>query len=613
MGFGGLSTAVSGLYANQRALDVIAHNIANADNTDYVRQSVIQENSWYDAVGSNASGTLAIGTGVDVDSVRQIRDTFLDNKYRKESVKYGYYSTMQQTYETMESTFNEVSNNGLQKSEDLFWEKWNAVAGDSQSLTTRSLLKESAIAYCESANHLGSTLDQYRSDTDKSIQSKVKDINEAAKTVADMNDKILKNELQGDNANDYRDTRNKAIDELSEDLGVQITYSDNGSVNVLVNGNPIVSGKNYDKINMESYPMTGNSATDAKNYGMTRLVWNSTKSDFNPDKECGSLRALMDTRDKVIVDYKDRVDSMVKKMANDINNVHRTGYGIDAPTPPATESSTGLNFFVGADGVSEDNIDADTIKLNPELANLNKIAASKTPQTYKTDSDGKMVLDKSNMGDATCASDIMNLRTKSVYIFKEIVSSPITSTTIPTTNNTFNVIFDKKNYTVTMPSGTTYANAADLAAGITNALKNAKDGSGNTVDLTQFIDVQAQAVTQAINIKVNSKYTDTNSIFINDTSKVFEGMGFPENTKYDDYYSKIIGGIGQGGNDAKTIASGQASLITQIDGKRKSISAVSKDQEMTEMLKYQKAYNASARVVNAMDEMLDVIVNKLKS
>jgi flagellar hook-associated protein 1 FlgK len=294
---------------------------------------------------------------------------------------------------------------------------------------------------------------------------------------------------------------------------------------------------------------------------------------------------------------------MVRKLADDVNSIHKTGYGIDIPASGTGDSTTGLNFFVGSDS-TEDSINADTIKLNPQLSDLNKIAAAESKQTAVA---GTITV--SNKSDNKIALKIMDLRTSPVYIFKGIVSSPITSSvTIPAApNNTFSVVFGSKEYKVTM-SGAPYADANAEAAALNTAIKAALP-----TELQDSIDVTTNTTSNTVSLKVNSKYADTNSISIDDPNNVFSAMGFPGNTKYDDYYAKVVEAIGQGGSEAKTISSGQQTLINQVDNKRKAMSGVSKDEEMTDMLKYQKAYNASARVVTAMDETLDVIVNRLKS
>lgn len=597
MGFEGLSIAISGLDANQRSLEVTAHNIANADNPDYVRQRAIQQDSYYSTLGVTPNGIMQMGTGVGSQSVTQIRDQLLDIKYRKEVVKYGYYSGMQSTYETMSALFNEISNNGLQSATDSFWSKWQEVQKDPQSLTNRALLKDSAIAYAESVNELASGLNKFRKDTDTAIVSKTNEINNAAKIVAQMNGEIRKNEGGGQNANDYMDTRNKYIDVLAKDLGVQVTNNLDGTVNVLVNGAALVQNTDYDQIDVQKY--TG---ADGDKAGYSKLVWHKTGQEFAPTPESGEFRSLLDTRDTVIVDYKNRLNTMVQKIAKDINSIHKNGYGItkDASGKPVT----GELFFIGDNANDDSDISADNIRFNPDLQDTNKIAASKS----------------GDVSDSDIAMDIINLRNTNGYIFKDISGSSLTvSGTSPvdlTDKNSFDIYVNDKKYTISIPdttgaySGTyTYSNATDLNTALGKAITNAKDENGNTVDLSSSVKFSYDSTTNSVNLKLVDD--STNVLYVEDKQGCLSAMNVLPGTKYDDFYNSMILGMGQGGEEAKTIAKSQESVITEVDNRRKAMSGVSQEEEMANMLQFQHAYDASARVVNAIDEMMDIIINKL--
>jgi flagellar hook-associated protein 1 FlgK len=80
---------------------------------------------------------------------------------------------------------------------------------------------------------------------------------------------------------------------------------------------------------------------------------------------------------------------------------------------------------------------------------------------------------------------------------------------------------------------------------------------------------------------------------------------------FDEFYRSIITDIGLEGNKAANAADAQGLLVEQVEYKRQSLMAVSLDEEMTNLIKYEHSYNAAARIVNAMDEMIEIIVNKV--
>ena len=120
MGFGGLYISISGLQASRKSLDTVSHNISNANNPNYVRQSAIHASNSYT---KSADGRFQTGTGVNVIQIRQIRDEFLDLKLRRENASFGYHYAKAQILEDIEGVFNEITDSGLQKSNGWFMEK----------------------------------------------------------------------------------------------------------------------------------------------------------------------------------------------------------------------------------------------------------------------------------------------------------------------------------------------------------------------------------------------------------------------------------------------------------------------------------------------------------
>lgn len=113
----GFGVARSGLVANQMALNTVAHNIANANTEGYSRQRLTMYADKPDTFPS-APGT--IGKGVRMDNVAQIRDEFLDFKYRNENTKAGEFGALANTYKTLEAIINEPSDSGIATVMDEF-------------------------------------------------------------------------------------------------------------------------------------------------------------------------------------------------------------------------------------------------------------------------------------------------------------------------------------------------------------------------------------------------------------------------------------------------------------------------------------------------------------
>jgi flagellar hook-associated protein 1 FlgK len=460
--FGGLSTAISGIIANRRALDTISHNISNVNNPNYVRQQAIHAASRHSKLPNEG---FSVGTGVDVQEIRQIRDEFLDIKYRDGLKEYGLWSAKNSVFEEVQSIFNELSNNGLQSVMDQFWNGWEELSKDPDNLTLRGLLKERAVAFVETVNHMSKQLDDLKFNLNKEIENKVNEINSIAKRISELNGNIQAAETKNVKANDYRDERNSLLDRLSQIIGIDYYEDTRNTVNVSIGGKYLVSETDYSEI-------------EGKKIGSpyVSLYWKD-QGDEKVSIEGGELLGYIEARDEIIPNIKDRLDTFVKTIADKVNEVHKQGYTL--------EGDPGDDFFVPPSDIT-----AGTIKLNDNLSTLNNIAAS--------------------------------------------------SEEIDITNERGN---------------------GEIAAKIASVR--------------------------------NEYFADL------------------DNMTLDEYYRDIISELGVQGNEAATMEESQRILIMQVDERRKSISGVSLDEEMAEMLKFQHSYVANTRVVNAIDEMMDNIINKM--
>lgn len=356
MGFGGLYTSITGLMASRQSLDTVSHNIANANNSGYVRQSAIHADNRYTSINEN---NLQVGTGVSVSEIRQIRDEFLDKKLRTELASFGYHHAKSKILEDVEGIFNEITDSGLQNVMNGFWDNWNELYKEPESLTIRALVHESAVAFTDTVNHLSTQLNDIKQNLNKEITTKVGQVNSILDGIAGLNKsiKVVEGKDSPVKANDFRDQRNQLLDKLSELIPVKIYENSFGEAIVSLNGKDIVNGASVSEIQIR---------TDVTGLGYIYFHNSKEKIDLNG---LGDLGGYIDVRDESIKEYEDRLDTLVSTMAEAINDVHKTGFDLEGkPIDPANEES----FFTGG----SDGITAANIKVNSLLANLNKIAVS---------------------------------------------------------------------------------------------------------------------------------------------------------------------------------------------------------------------------------------------
>lgn len=467
MGFGGLYISITGLQASRKSLDTVSHNISNANNPNYVRQSAIHTNNPYT---KSVDGRLEMGTGVNVIQIRQIRDEFLDLKLRRENASFGYHYAKSQILEDVEGVFNEITNSGLQKIMDDFWNNWNELYKEPESLTIRGLVHESSVAFTDTVNHISKQLNDIRQNLNKEILVKVDEVNNILNKIGTLNKsiKLVEGENSRMKANDFRDERNALIDRLSTLLPITSYENTFGETVISLQGRDLINGSYISTIDIKNAPKTG----------LAEIYWKNTNEKIELNG-LGELAGFIDVRDTSMVNYMNRLDILVSNLAEKINDLHKEGYSLESSTVKPM-----IDFFVGSGGV----INASNIKVNPDLANFNKIAISKT----------------GGIGDGDIAKEIYELRSKAI----------------------------------------------------------------------------------------------------------FQDLGF-EDMNTDDYYRDIVLSLGLERESSRLISENQEFLIKTIDEKRKSISSVSLDEEMADMIKFQHSYTANSRVINAIDEMIETVVTRV--
>lgn len=363
--FSGLSIALSGAWAQQKALDVTGHNISNVNTEGYARQVINTASSMPSMVGVSGNGSLMkVGTGVDIAEIKQYRDYFLDQKIRRENQSLGYWQAKQGAIEELETIFNDNVEDGLQTVMDSFWNSWSQLSKPSGGLTARSLVKENAIAFVETVKNMDIMLTNFRKNRNDEIKQNVDRLNTLTKGIANLNYEIKKAEGNGATASDLRDQREIYVQELSKIAKVQVI--EGSTFNIAMEGRLIVS-------DTSSEPLVA--VPDVENSGYYAIKWSRTME--NIDVSGGTLKALIETRDQLVDGYKDRLNEFVKGVADEVNKLHYAGYGnID---------STHRYMFLNEGDNTATGINISNICFNSDLNEVNHIAAAKTapPSNYE--------------------------------------------------------------------------------------------------------------------------------------------------------------------------------------------------------------------------------------
>ncbi len=348
--FGMLSIGAGALLSQQRAINVTGNNIANVNTPGYSRQRVGMQTNV-----PAPSPIGAVGFGVRTTTVERIYDRFLGVQLNQENAKSGSWEAQKGVLERVEVVFDETTGYGLNQALSQFWAGWQDLAMNPSGGVERAVLAGAGQNLAESIRRKHADLEQVRRDIDASLAAGVEEINRLTQSIADLNEKIARIEVGGtETANDYRDSRDLALKELSKLIQTQ-SYEDSAGRAVVSVGSGRVlveSGNQY------------NLSIRSNAEGRAELLWPDTGggwTDISGEVRAGSVGGWLQARDGKIAGYMSRLDELAAGLIEAVNALHAAGSGING--------STGINFFSGSGA-------ADMAVSEDILSDVHRIAAA---------------------------------------------------------------------------------------------------------------------------------------------------------------------------------------------------------------------------------------------
>jgi flagellar hook-associated protein 1 len=250
--FMGLQTALRGLLAQQRGLDVTAHNLANANTVGYTRQeaSFVASEPMTIKAGALASGAGALlGQGVEVEAYRRLRDSFLDVQYRGQAMSLAGNETTAGALGSVEAALNEPGDDGISALLDKFWSAWGDVANHPESQPARQALVGHAETLANALRSFDTRLTAVAQEATveyAQITGPSGPIVAAANEIQRLNVMIQSSVTAGRAPNDLLDRRDVLLDELSGYAQVSVTDLGGGIIRVNFGdaAAPLVDGTN---------------------------------------------------------------------------------------------------------------------------------------------------------------------------------------------------------------------------------------------------------------------------------------------------------------------------------------------------------------------------------
>ncbi len=614
---GNLYIGASGLQTSQNALNTTAHNLSNIDTVGYTRQQVqLSARSYVTlAVDPKSVNNKQTGLGVEYSRVKHIRDYFLDKTYRRESGRSMFYEVSTEVFEEVESQLGELNGEAFQTNIEDFWTAVQELAKDPASSVTQGLLVHKASELVERASAVYEGLSSYQDNLNVQIGNQVNKINKYGKQILALNDKIRAIEAGGiEYANDLRDARDQLLDELAEMTSMSFAEDMYGAVSVQIEGVDFVKGDTCYEIALDVDPATGFYTPFWPINATYRVLDDGTReynidgaevfnlhreisSDLNTD--IGGLKSMLLARGDHRANYTDMdVNSCSQNKLDALKLEDEEEY-------LAHSESNGMKYY--NDFISQSvvmNVQAEfdqlihniVTKVNDILANA---AGVKTGAVTYTDESGKEVsLKNAKFADAESDGYMRGKDGSPLQLFEKI------------TTDGYRKVKGSVSYTdedghIQTKTGDFWIYAEEEGPGT--------DSLYTTSNLRINQELMQEPAMLGFRLADGSEDIKTaEALKAAFTEEVYTlNPNVKKTTTFVDYYADLVAQVGNSGQVSRSIYVNQESTVEAVESARQQVVGVSSDEELSNMIKFQNAYNAASRYINVVSEMLEHIINTL--
>lgn len=621
---------VSGINTAHNGLNATAHNIANTDTKGYVRQQVLIVDQTYEKTPT-VRRMDQTGHGSIVDKIRQLRDRFLDASYRNEVGRQGFYQSQSDTMKEIEGLFGELEGTTFQSAMENLWKAVQELQKEPDSIVARTSLVETANVFIERCESITGQIRNFRENVNLKIENTVKRINEIGDRINKLNKLIRDKELGNQKANDFRDERNKLLDELGGYVKISYKETQNYEIIVNVEGTQFVTEFDVnhmglldtdDKLKLHTpvWPF------DVGEKGIPREVFNlSVPPTAKANTDIGSLKGLLLARGKEgrytdipvrpeLSDYKGEDDpyyinaiEAFEEATTKFNNGVRASvitnveahfdqliHGVTTminnvllPNLTATWSDDGDVVWRNQDGKI---LEGDEV---PDI-DISDLDAYKTEER---DAMGRLtgrykvsILDRKNApvsSDKTKVSGNALFERKSVKCYKELEDVEMDGKKVWLYNREAYDVNDEQSKYSLFSVGEIKVNEA-------------------VRDNVSLLPLNYNTNTGDYSMDIAAKL---NKIW-NDKFAVLNPNTLTKNT-FTEYYTAYISDIANTGSTLDALTKSQEITTRSVDDQRQQVLGVSSDEELTHLIKFQQAFNAASRYITVIDDMLEHLILRL--
>lgn len=616
--FNALHIGYSGLNAAQVGIDTTGHNIANAETEGYSRQRVVTSEA--QPIGLSPGQR---GNGTQITEVVRIFDKFVYDRYETATQNQQYSETLKSNLEELSSYFPDIANVGIKEDLSNYFNSWQLLASNPANTAIKTSLAQQTLTLTQHITQTRVQIEDLQHSLDNEIATNIEEVNKIASQIADLNGAISLAESDGlSNANDLRDKR--GVLELSlKKLVAADVYTDKiqsntpansniavnkGAYTVNVGGFNLIDGSSFHPIGIDNTNNAGQFndiyyerqdgvrfpiAEHIKNGKVGALIeLRGSQIDENGKFKDGFLQETIDSLDvfaKGLIESTNNLyaQSATKSMESNPLSFERTQPLLDTDETFKAGTFSVVAYDIDGNVVARRSIVIDTYTVIDNANSTNVLSDGITPNSITQ----QMSVQKDDSGDNNALNDIDDILTTSYVTPDNIFSISLASD------------FANKGYTFAIEdNGTNFAGATGV--------KRFLDGSdAKNISLNASLKDDPAKINAYKSPISGDNQTALDMVQLQYTSLDFEeGYNSVAHETIYSYYDNLVTKVGTFTNASIAINDSATAQLNAVKQEYDSISKVSIDEELANLIRYQTSYGAAAKVITTIDQMMTTLL-----